>query len=275
MPDYTTSPVQETAPRLPSPTVAPLTPPADDEDQARQTRSSPSFDYHQERRLHLKDEIWLSHHLPRLPPHTSDDIGAAKGGPSTSPKRARTTPKDIMVNHDANVMDPSPSAYHPPRDELDLPNLQRGGRSLSLDDDDDGEHVRADVRKEREKRDLLPPAFNGDMDPRPAMIHRRELDDQERLDLEEERRERELNGQGYIGGAPAAPGATAGAAIQPGELGPSFHQLHSRNLPMPTPTPTPGRTCVVPPTSLTSPHPAPFIPSRLLGRSMTMEARTA
>jgi hypothetical protein len=61
----------------------------------------------------------------------------------------------------------------------------------------------------------------GDMDPSGAMIHRQELDDQERLDLEEEARERELSGQGF-GGA-----QTAGqsAATQPGELS-SVHVFH-------------------------------------------------
>lgn len=218
MVDITTSPVQETAPRPPSPTVAPLTPPADDEDQARQTRSSPSFDYHQERRLHLKDEIWLSHHLPRLPPQpTSDEIGAANGGLSTSPKRARTTPKDIMMNHETHVMDPSPSAHHPARKEMDLPDLQRGGRSMSLDEDEDeADHVRDDARKERTGSDMLSPAFAGEMDPRPAMIHRRELDSQERLDLEEERAEREISGQGFSGAQTAGQQDAAGA-IQPGK----------------------------------------------------------
>lgn len=219
--DYITSPVQETAaPRPPSPTVAPLTPPADDEEQTRQTRSSPSFDYHQERRLHLKDEIWLSHHLPRLPPPTSDDVGHGKSALSTSPRRARTTPHEIMMDTEATVGDPSPSAFHPPRKELDLPaNVQQGGRSMSMDDDDDHdhEHDREALRNERRRgsnKDMLSPAFMGEMDPRPAMIHRQELDSQERLDLEEERRERELSG-GQAGAEQAAPPGLQGELRHP------------------------------------------------------------
>ena len=51
--------------------------------------------------------------------------------------------------------------------------------------------------------------------PKDTMVHRTELDDQERLDLEEEAREREISGQGFSGAQ------TTGqpAAVQPGKYG--------------------------------------------------------
>jgi AMP deaminase len=193
--------VAEDDPRPPSPTVGPLTPSVDDE-----VRSSPSFDYHQERRLQLKDEIWLSHHLPRLPPKTDDD-GAPTGPkavPPTSPGRSRTTPKDLMIGV-SQALDPSPSAFHPPKNDLELGNVQRGGRSMSMDDDD-GEEEEEEDHRHGGSRDMLSPMSS--MSPKDTMIHRTELDDQERLDLEEEAREREISGQGFSGaqtsGQPAA-----------------------------------------------------------------------
>ena len=55
--------------------------------------------------------------------------------------------------------------------------------------------------------------FSPNLSPPETMIHRTELDDQERLDLEEEARERDISGQGFSGAQ------TSGqpAAVQPGE----------------------------------------------------------
>jgi AMP deaminase len=207
------SPVNERAPRQPSPEVGPLTPSVDED-----VRSSPSFDYHQERRLQLKDEIWLSHHLPRLPPMTDEDgaIPGPKAGLSTSPKRSRTTPNDIMIGV-SQALDPSPSAFHPAKQELELGNVQRGGRSMSMDDEDGEEDEEEDLKHigngQSSSRDLLSPMSS--MSPKGTMIHRRELDDQERLDLEEEARERALSGQGFSGAQTSGPTE----AVQAGEYG--------------------------------------------------------
>jgi len=200
--DYPRAPI-EIDPRPPSPTVGPLTPSVDEE-----VRSSPSFDYHQERRLQLKDEIWLSHHLPRLPPKTDDDGNPAvpKAGLATSPGRSRQTPKDIMIGV-SQALDPSPSAFHPGNTEMELGNVQRGWRSMSMNEDD--EEGQQEDHRHGGLRDMLSP----NMSPQETMIHRTELDDQERLDLEEEAREREISGQGFSGAQ------TSGqpAAVQPGE----------------------------------------------------------
>ena len=124
----------------------------------------------------------------------------------------------MMGQHQARVTDASPSAFHP----TDLPNLNRPGLSMSMDDDEeedeDNEHVRAALRKERSKSDLLSPPFVLGPNGQPAMINRKELDDQERLDLEEEKREREISGQGFPGlGAQSVGQGNGAAAPQPGE----------------------------------------------------------
>lgn len=96
---------------------------------------------------------------------------------------------------------------------------------MSMDEDDDEdeaedrEGVRAALRKERSKSNLLSPPFALGPDGQPAMINRQELDDQERLDLEEEKRERELNGQGFPGfGTQHAGQGNSTAAPQPGKF---------------------------------------------------------
>lgn len=97
---------------------------------------------------------------------------------------------------------------------------------MSMDEEEDEEEAQHPLHRgggpgKMGSGDLLSPAIMGDMDPSGAMIHRQELDDQERLDLEEEARERELSGQGF-GGAQTAGQA---AAVQPGEL-PFIHISH-------------------------------------------------
>jgi len=200
--DYPRAPI-EIGPRPPSPTVGPLTPSVDEE-----VRSSPSFDYHQERRLQLKDEIWLSHHLPRLPPKTDDDGAPTvpKASLASSPGRSRQTPKDIMIGV-SQALDPSPSAFHPGNTESEFGNVQRGGRSMSMNEDDE------DGQQEDHRHGGPGNMFSPNLSPPETMIHRTELDDQERLDLEEEARERDISGQGFSGAQ------TSGqpAAAQPGE----------------------------------------------------------
>ena len=58
---------------------------------------------------------------------------------------------------------------------------------------------------------------DGDLDPTPTLLHRKEMDAQERLDLEEEKRERELSQSESSGTALKAP-MTTGAAVQTGVL---------------------------------------------------------
>jgi len=121
----------------------------------------------------------------------------------------------------SQALDPSPSAFHPPKKDVELGNVQRGGRSMSMDEDD-GEEEEEDHRHGG-SRDMLSP----NMSPKDTMIHRTELDDQERLDLEEEAREREISGQGFSGaqtsGQPAA--VPAGECLFNTSLLPTFHLL--------------------------------------------------
>ena len=111
-------------------------------------------------------------------------------------------------------MDPSPSAFHPTRQGIDLPNLQRGGRSMSMEnEEEEDEDDRATLRKGAGRNDLLSPAAVADS--RPGLIQRRELDSQEALDLEEERREKELTGG--LGNEADQTAGPSVAAPQPGE----------------------------------------------------------
>lgn len=221
-----------------SPSVGPLTPDVDDRN--TQLGSSPSFDYHQERRLHLKDEIWLSHHLPRIPPNSTTVTNTPTQSHSRAPSHTqhldgdamrRATPSSIMTTGEP-MRDPSPSAFHPKDKQAPPPlsledgkgkNLQRGGAGMSMDDthenDMDGEKD-FDRKSEPEvPSDLLSPAPFGDLDPAATMIHRRELDDQERLDLEAEERERQIGGTldefGKLG-LDGSQRESAGAQPQPG-----------------------------------------------------------
>lgn len=80
---------------------------------------------------------------------------------------------------------------------------------MSMDEDEEEatEHPHPQgIRGRKESGNLLSPNVDT------AMIHRTELDDQERLDLEEEAREREISGQGFSGAQTS--GQTA--AVQPG-----------------------------------------------------------
>lgn len=187
---------------------------------AAETHASPSFDYHEERRLHLKDEIWLSHHLPRLPPPSITDVSSSLGNSPSSSflienhlknsrsnpnleaglKQTRAVPGDINVSG-SSPLDPSPSAFHPkPAGQrkhdghIDLgKNLQSGGAGMWMDGADGS---KSDPQNsEYPGSGMVSPSGpdSGDLDPRGSMVHREELDDQERLDLAEEARERGLS----------------------------------------------------------------------------------
>lgn len=85
---------------------------------------------------------------------------------------------------------------------------------MSMDDDQEDEDD-GGMSQKPGHNDLLSPAAAVSMDSRPGLIHRRELDSQEALDLEEERRERELSGRlGQDVDQAAGPSA---APPQPGE----------------------------------------------------------
>ncbi|WWC99695.1 hypothetical protein V866_006600 [Kwoniella sp. B9012] len=211
-----------------SPTPSPLPiparyPHADLEDNAH-IHSSPAFDYHEERRLHLQDEIWLSHNLPRLPPSTVSEAGSSTskaggvGEIGTSYKSASgrqgLSPGQFMATSPLTQHRAISSSVASPG-EVDLRrqgnNLEKGGQSMSFTNDQDREagenqqdqeeglssrfQRQAQVNPVERHSSMLSPSGPeyGDLDPAPSIIHRQERDKQEELDLEEEARERELN----------------------------------------------------------------------------------
>lgn len=191
---------------IPLPVNTPLTPEAQDE-RTLNVHSSPSFDYHEERRLHLKDEIWLSHHLPRLPPSSIPSTVASSPRATTEDSTAnssRATPKSVMANGDG-VGESSRRL----NGEMGLGigigrNLHNAGALMSMSSADP---VGREEGEESSRSPIIPEPFTklspcesedepSCVGPEPTLIHRRELDDQERLDLEAERMEKELSDLG-------------------------------------------------------------------------------
>ncbi|WVQ85607.1 hypothetical protein IAT38_007773 [Cryptococcus sp. DSM 104549] len=186
----------------------------DHDDHAPPLHSSPAFDYHQERRLHLQDETWMSHHLPRLPPSSISEAGS-----SSSRTEYGTSLKGRMMPGD---LDTSPRALSRQRPLSPMAqtsslassygNLERGGdgmamtHSLSSDaEGDNGEDLSASFQRQAKINALssmVSPSGpeDGDLDPAASIIHREERDKQERLDLEEEAAERELAMKSLGGG---------------------------------------------------------------------------
>ncbi|WVQ97308.1 hypothetical protein IAU59_004419 [Kwoniella sp. CBS 9459] len=242
----------------PSPLPSPLPIPArygrdDLEDtDGEHVHHSPAFDYHEERRLHLKDEIWLSHNLPRLPPSTVSEAGSSsttsKGGELGHSFKSRLgmTPGQIMSDIETSPLART-SAVPPSPGQIDLGsrggNLERGGQGMSMrsaspsgaDNEEHEDELNPRFRQEAQihsaqpQSSMLSPSGpeDGDLDPAPSIIHRQERDQQERLDLEEEARERQMDsallgalnmggGEAKAGGSsePALPQATA--QTQPG-----------------------------------------------------------
>ncbi|WWD17887.1 AMP deaminase [Kwoniella shandongensis] len=225
--------------------------PDDLDDAAPHVHASPSFDYHEERRLHLKDEIWLSHHLPRLPPSTVSDAGSSssKTDFGTSLK-TRMTVGDFdagalpLPRRQSQTLQQSSVSTSPGGGQVDLGskggNLEKGGGSMAMraaspnNQDEPAGNDDLSTRFQRqvnfgptgdERSSMLSPSGpeNGDLDPAPALIHRTELDDQERLDLEEEGRERGMEegllnalSAGSLGGGQA----TASLETAPPQGGP-------------------------------------------------------
>ncbi|ORX35953.1 hypothetical protein BD324DRAFT_512747 [Kockovaella imperatae] len=179
---------------------------------------SPSFDYHDERRLHMNDEIWLSHHLPRLPPASLNDkqgfypgsIGsssvtpgsmspsnhfAQSAGPSlsSSPRLERKAKERAIPSHVSigqPLQDASPSAFHPTAPELDVPRHAEGGSRMTLEGDDGGDDE-GDPGMSTSNAEQTPAA---DLHPAKAGIDPDNRgDEHERLSYAIERDERELD----------------------------------------------------------------------------------
>lgn len=226
------TPVQSDSPA--SPEHAQLTPELDGE--AGQHHISPSFDYHEERRMHLQDEIWLSHHLPRLPPPALGESvsSLASSFEATRQGRQRTAPGDISLG--GTSVDASPSAFHPrPNVAPDADQLRRLAQPWkNPDEEGDMKYQNVSAAQAFPGSSMMSPSGpeDGDLDPAATLIHRTELDDQERLDLEEEARERMISGiQGDLAGLslglPGGQGANQGPnAVPPHEPGESLFYHH-------------------------------------------------
>lgn len=142
-----------------------------------QTRASPSFSFHEERRLLKSDEYWLSHKLPRLPP------AALATSPTASMDALMQSTRS---NASASGTQQSPTkstSQHPPSDE-------------SEEEEDLGPHgtgaYHGLASAPARGNSMLSPSGPeyGDLDPIDVQIHRNELNYDERLGLEEEREER-------------------------------------------------------------------------------------
>lgn len=179
----------------------PPTPPSPD------PHSSPSFDYHEQRRLHLKDEVYFSHRLPRLPPPA---LGEGSG--SVTGARSQTMPSGQVAGADI-----SPSAFHPIAPYTNM-------RKLTLDqDEDDQGGISGEEEEDRIGMEGLPKKKKTAplhmLHPQSDGQEPVERDAQERLDLEEERRERLLvqDPSGLDAG-----GKKGGAQTQTGGMGASM-----------------------------------------------------
>ncbi|ODO07208.1 hypothetical protein L198_00787 [Cryptococcus wingfieldii CBS 7118] len=197
---------------LPSPLPIPTTAYRRHEDLEDHEHSSPAFDYHQERRLHLKDEIWMSHHLPRLPPASVSEAGSSVKTETGTSYKNKMAPGDYFefTSPSARVRQLSPKASFKNLTKPDFGNVARGGDGMARYDTEEAPNEeddfagafqrRASIQPEPQSTLLSPsgPEY-GDLDPAASIIHRRERDQQEALDLEEERKEKELATKGLAG----------------------------------------------------------------------------
>lgn len=138
-----------------------------------QTRASPSFSFHEERRLLKSDEYWLSHKLPRLPPAAL----------ATSP----TASMDALMQ----------STRSAPEDTKPSPSHMLHASDESEEEEDLGPHGTGayhGLGAPARSNSMLSPSGPeyGDYDPIGIEVHRNELNYDERLGLEEEREERAL-----------------------------------------------------------------------------------
>jgi len=128
--------------------------------------------------------------------------------------------QQVSTGSSQPLSDPSPSAFHPkPSDPsnyhqndikettdggVEVPeNVGQGGAAMGMQTSNN-QAKRSDSRGGYTTSGMLSPSEEDDLDPAGTMIHREELDDQEKLDLEEERRERRIGGdwrgvQGDVG----------------------------------------------------------------------------
>jgi AMP deaminase len=189
--------------------------PDNGEDRA-DVHGSPSFDYHEERRLHLKDEIWLSHHLPRLPPPAlSESVSSIASLDGTRTLRTKTAPSETVPS--SQTIDASPSAFHPRGMTIPAGEARAGGEEVK--------EGKSWTDRGFPGSSMLSPSGpeDGDLDPAPTLIHRTELDEQERLDLEEEERERMLGERSGLAGVahlnlgPGAGDKNTAVVAEPGE----------------------------------------------------------
>ena len=183
---------------IPSPIPTPLTP-EPKERELNGIHSSPSFDYHEERRLYLKDEIWLSHNLPRLPPATLSDsttVAFVSSEGSSTPKANLASPKRSSGH--SVTSDPASK-----EEEAEVgggigikENLRNGGAGMSSTSSSSAGGDDIAVRSERLRSDLSSDMLSSslpegaEIDRTSTLIHREELDVQERLDLAAEKQER-------------------------------------------------------------------------------------
>ena len=277
---------------IPSPTPGryPMTPDQLDEAPAH-VHASPSFDYHEERRLHLKDEIWLSHHLPRIPPaaiaesqQPSPSASASvRERTSSSPKSYKDGPQPISTGD--VLRDPSPSAFHPKGNDQGVEvgrNVSRGGAGMGMAEEADEEEEEQGDQEDRahgsrsiQNYPVRPSSMDtpsgpagGDLDPRPTLLHRGEVDSQEQLDLQEEAQERLLEEQ------------TEAQGLQAAFRLPATSISNSQVLPQPgeslrsTPTPPPS-FCYFPLLEIPPPPPAFSPASSLPGAAQGAAHRTS
>lgn len=155
------------------------TPPYSENPSPPESRASPSFSFHEERRLLKSDEYWLSHKLPRLPPaslSTSPSVGLNEG----------------LANLSMSVSSAASGGMN-------------YARTLELDaeDGDEAASGHRPIQQNRQSTMLIPSEDSG-LDPTAILHHRLEHDKDERLALEEEDRERELEQMESMPGGGAA-----------------------------------------------------------------------
>lgn len=117
-----------------------------------ESRASPSFSFHEERRMLKSDEYWLSHKLPRLPPPAQESEADEEIDEEISPRTARS-----LIFEDADD-DPGRAAgdgLHVPRHER--PSTMIGGHGAGWEYDPSVSEMDPDERlalaeEESEKR---------------------------------------------------------------------------------------------------------------------------
>lgn len=159
------------------------------------TGASPSFSFHEERRLLKSDEYWLSHKLPRLPPAAmatspTASMDALMQSTRSSPTRARNSsttnpPSPVKSTHTAK-------STPPPNDREQDVNTHAIESDSSEDLGPHGTGAYHGLSRRRGSTRTLSGAEFGDYDPSGVDQHRNRLNYDEALGLEEEKEERAL-----------------------------------------------------------------------------------